>query len=52
MKEKVFPISMTVLWSIVFVTAMHSWTGVCIGLCMGIAFGLFDSGKCDDNAED
>ena len=51
MKDKVFAVSMTVLWSIVFVTAMHSWAGVCIGLCMGIAFGLFDSGKRDKNAE-
>ena len=51
MKDKAFPISMTVLWSIVFVNAMHSWMGICVGLCMGIAFGLFDSGKRDDNAE-
>ena len=31
---------------IVFATAMHSWVlGMCLGLNMGIAFGLFDSGK-------
>ena len=46
MKDKVFPISMTVLWTITFGTAMHSWTlGICMGLCMGMAFGLFDAGK-------
>ena len=44
-KNKVFPISMAVLWSIVFANAMHSWTiGICLGITMGIAFGLFDSG--------
>ena len=48
MKEKVFPISMTVLWGITFGSAMHSLTmGICMGLMMGIAFGLFDSGKKD-----
>lgn len=46
MKDKVFPISMTVLWTITFGAAMHNWTlGICMGLCMGMAFGLFDSGK-------
>ncbi len=49
MKKKVFPISMTVLWGIVFTTAMHSLTlGICMGLMMGIVFGLFDS----DNKKD
>ena len=46
MREKVYPISMTVLWGIVFATAMHSWVlGMFLGLNMGIAFGLFDSDK-------
>ncbi|MBR2256087.1 MAG: hypothetical protein IJ899_01865 [Blautia sp.] len=46
MKKKVFPISMTVLWGIVFTTAMHSLIlGICMGLMMGITFGLFDSEK-------
>ena len=46
MREKVYPISMAVLWGIVFATAMHSWVlGMCLGLNMGIAFGLFDSDK-------
>ena len=49
-KNRVFPISMAVLWSIVFANAMHSWTiGICLGITMGIAFGLFDSG---DGGED
>jgi len=44
MKNKVFPISMAVLWGIVFTTAMHSLSlGICMGIMMGIAFGLFDS---------
>ena len=43
-----FPISMTVLWGMVFGSAMHSLTmGICMGLMMGIAFGLFDSDKND-----
>ncbi len=39
---------MAVLWGIVFTTAMQSLTlGICMGLMMGIAFGLFDSEKMD-----
>ena len=46
MKKKAFPISMTVLWGMVFGSAMHSLTmGICMGLMMGIAFGLFGSDK-------
>lgn len=46
MKGIVFPVSMALLWGIVFSQAMHSVTlGVCMGLLMGIAFGLFDSGS-------
>ncbi len=40
---------MTVLWGIVFTTAMHSLTmGICMGLMMGIAFGLFNFDKKDN----
>ena len=46
MKGKSFPVSMTLLWGMVFSQAMHSITlGICMGLLMGIAFGLFDSDK-------
>jgi hypothetical protein len=46
MKGKVFPVSMTVLWGIVFTQSMHSLSiGICMGLLMGIAFGLFDLGR-------
>lgn len=46
MKEKAFPVSMALLWGMVFSQAMHSITlGVCMGLLMGSVFGLFDSGK-------
>ena len=46
MKVKVFRASMTLLWSMVFWKAMPSITlDICMGLLMGIAFGLFDSGK-------
>jgi len=46
MNKKVFPASMTLLWGIVFVQAMHSLSlGICMGLLMGIAFGLFDLGR-------
>ncbi len=52
MKNKAFPISMTVLWGMVFGSAMHSLTmGVGIGLMMGIAFGLFDSDKKDQETK-
>ena len=46
MKEKVFPVSMAFLWGIVFTQSMQSIVlGICMGLLMGIAFGLFDSGR-------
>ena len=52
MKGKVFPVSMAVLWGIVFSQAMHSVTlGVCMGLLMGTAFGLFDSGRGENEDE-
>lgn len=39
---------MTVLWGMVFGSAMNSLTmGICLGLMMGSAFGLFDSDKKD-----
>ena len=37
---------MALLWGIVFTQAMHSLSlGICMGLLMGIAFGLFDSDR-------
>ena len=46
MKKKIFPVSMAVLWGIVFTTSLHNLTiGICLGIMMGIAFGLFDSDK-------
>ena len=43
MKNKIFPISMTVLWGTVFYNSCHDLTlGICMGICMGIAFGLFN----------
>ena len=36
---------MALLWGMVFSQAMHSMTlGLCMGLLMGITFGLFDAG--------
>ena len=44
---------MAVLWGSVFTTAMHSLTlGVCMGLMMGIAFGLLDSDKKDNQEKE
>ncbi|MCR5024150.1 MAG: hypothetical protein K6A90_07455 [Lachnospiraceae bacterium] len=46
MKKKVFPISMAVLWGIVFTNAMHSPAlGICFGMLMGSVFGLFDQNE-------
>lgn len=51
-KNKIFPLSMAVLWSIVFASAMHDWTlGICLGIMMGIAFGMFDAGKGENKDE-
>ena len=50
--KKIFPISMTVIWGITFATAMHSWAlGICMGIMMGCAFGLFGSDEKDDGDE-
>jgi hypothetical protein len=38
MKNKAFPISMTVLWGMVFGSAMHSLT---MGICMGLMVGSY-----------
>ena len=46
MKGKAFPVSVALLWGMVFSQAMHNITlGICMGLLMGITFGLFDSGR-------
>jgi hypothetical protein len=45
MKHRAITIAMTVLWCAVLVTAMHDWTlGLCMGLLLGVGFGLFDAG--------
>ncbi len=37
---------MAVLWGMVFATSLHNLTiGICLGIMMGIAFGLFYSDK-------
>ena len=39
----------TVLTSIAFGISLHNMgTGICLGDCMGVAFGLFGSGDEDD----
>lgn len=39
----------TVLMSIAFGISLHNiGTGICLGDCMGVAFGLFGSGDEDD----
>ena len=43
MKNKGFALSMAMLWSVVMVYVMHSWVGITMGLCIGMAFGLFDT---------
>ena len=43
MKRLLFPVSMTVLWGIVFAMCMHDTVvGICRGILMGTVFGLFD----------
>ncbi len=42
----VFALCMTVMWGIVFASALNDVTiGICMGLLMGTAFGLFDCAK-------
>lgn len=46
MKNKVFPLSMAILWGIVYTNALGSTAlGICLGLLMGMVFGLFESGN-------
>jgi len=41
--RRVFAFSMAVLWGIVFANALNDATvGICMGLLMGMALGLFD----------
>ena len=50
--KRIFALSMTVLWSVVFVTSMHDWTiGICMGICFCIAFGLFGNDEDDEKKE-
>ena len=52
-KNRVFAISMAVLWCMVFGSALHDWSlGFCIGLCMGAVFGLFDGEEKKDGCTD
>lgn len=49
----VFPLAMTVLWSIVFGLSMQDRViGICMGVCFGIAFGLFGSDKDENDKEE
>ncbi len=42
----VFALSMAFLWGIIFANALNDVTiGICMGLLMGMAFGLFDNAK-------
>ena len=41
---------LTVMFRISFGIALHSWAGVCVGICMGAAFGLY--GSEEDDADD
>ena len=46
----VFALCMTVMWGIIFANALHDVvTGICIGLLMGMAFGLFDHSNDAEN---
>ena len=45
LKNKGFALSMAVMSGIVFANAVNLVTGVCCGIMMGIAFGLFSSDK-------
>ena len=46
MKNKVFPLSMAILWGIVYTNALGSTAlEICPGLLMGMVFGLFESGN-------
>lgn len=44
---------MAVLWGIVYTTSLHSRAlGICMGLMMGAAFGLFDSDQEENDDSD
>ena len=49
----VFALSMAVLWGIVFANALNdATTGICMGLLMGMAFGLFDCAKDTEDTDE
>lgn len=37
-KATAFGVGMTLIWSAAFVTALHSWAGIGVGICFGVAF--------------
>ena len=41
-------VSLTLLSCGAFGAALNSWAGIFMGVCMGVAFGLFGSGEDDD----
>ena len=49
--RRVFAFSLAVLWGIVFANALSDVTiGICMGLLMGMAFGLFNDAENDKGA--
>ena len=51
MKKMIFPISMAIIWGMVFASSLHDWViGASMGIMMGGAFGLFGSSE-EDNKE-
>ena len=44
----VMVVFLTLLSCGAFGAALNSWAGIFMGVCMGVAFGLFGSGEDDD----
>ena len=51
-EKRILAICLTILYCISLGIALHSWTGVCVGICMGAAFGLFDSEEIDNEGQE
>ncbi len=50
--NRLFALCMAAIWCIVFGTALHNWSiGIPVGLCMGMAFGLFGSEEDEEDEE-
>lgn len=51
-QRPILVVLLTLLSSGTFGAALHSWAGIFMGVCMGVAFGLFDPREDDGDGQE